>query len=337
MTGIKKSNFLISIIIPTHNSQGTIEACLLAVGHSTYHHYEVIIVDDNSCDNTIDIIKRFDVKVFRQIQNQGPAAARNKGASHAKGDILLFLDSDIIIKNNFLKKLIIAFNRGKIDGLMGVFSDKVRYHNFSSEYKNMWMRYTYHRLDGPVALFFTSTAAIKRDLFEKSGGFDIQYKRPSIEDTEIGLRLNRMGCQIHIRKELEVEHLKQYSFFSLLKTDFVRAADMVKMALRERFSMLKEGNITATPSVFMLSIPIAYLILIIMLFWIYSMQYIYLSVLMLLFFVFLVINQDFLKILFRQKGFLFFLKAAGFLFIDCIASGMGASYGCLDYLLGRKY
>jgi len=95
---------LISIIIPMFNEEGHIEDCLQSLKKQSYKDLEIIVVDDGSADNSIEIAKKFDVKVLAQ-NHKGPGTARNLGASHSKGDILVFVDSDMTFATNFIKDL----------------------------------------------------------------------------------------------------------------------------------------------------------------------------------------------------------------------------------------
>ena len=88
---------LISIIIPAHNSEETIERCLLSVKNQTYQKFECVIIDDASSDSTSSKIKAFisddeRFKAYSLRENQGVAGARNKGLLNAKGQYITFLD-----------------------------------------------------------------------------------------------------------------------------------------------------------------------------------------------------------------------------------------------------
>lgn len=88
---------MVSIIIPTYNRGNTIERCILSLQNQTYDDFEIIIVDDNSSDNTEDIIRRINdvrVKYIKHNINKGANAARNTGILHANGSIIAFQDSD---------------------------------------------------------------------------------------------------------------------------------------------------------------------------------------------------------------------------------------------------
>ena len=84
----------VSVIIPTKNETNNIKACLESIRRQTYPYLEIIVVDNNSKDNTKSIALNFTKLVF----NKGPerSSQRNFGAKKAKGDFLLFIDADMI-------------------------------------------------------------------------------------------------------------------------------------------------------------------------------------------------------------------------------------------------
>lgn len=93
-----------SIIIPVYNVENYIDRCLKSVSEQTYKDYEVIIINDGSTDKSIDIAKKYPYKIISQ-KNQGLSAARNRGVTEAKGEYLLFLDSDDYWEKDLLKEL----------------------------------------------------------------------------------------------------------------------------------------------------------------------------------------------------------------------------------------
>lgn len=93
-----------SIIIPVYNVEKYLKKCLDSVFNQTYKEYEVIVVNDGTKDNSMDIVKDYNVKVINQ-KNQGLSAARNAGVKVATGDYLIFLDSDDYWEKNLLKEL----------------------------------------------------------------------------------------------------------------------------------------------------------------------------------------------------------------------------------------
>lgn len=93
-----------SIIIPVYNVEKYLKKCLDSVFNQTYKEYEVIVVNDGTKDNSMDIVKDYNVKVINQ-KNQGLSAARNAGVKVATGDYLIFLDSDDYWEKELLKEL----------------------------------------------------------------------------------------------------------------------------------------------------------------------------------------------------------------------------------------
>lgn len=93
-----------SIIIPVYNVEKYIKGCLESIINQTYKDYEIIVVNDGTPDNSMDIVKDYPVKTITQ-KNQGLSVARNHGVEKAKGEYLIFLDSDDSWNKDLLKEL----------------------------------------------------------------------------------------------------------------------------------------------------------------------------------------------------------------------------------------
>ena len=88
----------VSIIVPVCNNPGDLHDCLVALKATTYSNFEIIVVDDASVtDETRVVADRAGVKMLRQDMNAGPSSARNRGAREATGDILFFVDADVVV------------------------------------------------------------------------------------------------------------------------------------------------------------------------------------------------------------------------------------------------
>lgn len=103
----------ISIIIPVYNTEKYIERCLQSVLAQTYQQFEIIIVDDGSTDGSIEICKKYALKISKikivQIKNSGQSVARNVGIKNASGDYICFVDSDDWIDCFLLEKAVSCF------------------------------------------------------------------------------------------------------------------------------------------------------------------------------------------------------------------------------------
>lgn len=108
------NNLKFSIIIPNYNKEEYIKDCLESIFSQSYKNYEVIVIDDESTDNSLDVIKKFDIKLFHTNRKRA-GGARNKGIENATGDYLIFLDSDDYFTNNtVLEKLAKSINNEDI-------------------------------------------------------------------------------------------------------------------------------------------------------------------------------------------------------------------------------
>ncbi len=105
---------LISVIIPTYNVESYISQCLESLLCQSYKSLEIIVVDDGSTDNTIQIVEKYPVKVFKQ-ENKGASSARNKGIGKASGEYIHFMDADDYLNLQFYERLISTIQLADID------------------------------------------------------------------------------------------------------------------------------------------------------------------------------------------------------------------------------
>lgn len=166
----------ISVIIPVYNEEAVIGSCLSSLAKQTVKSMEIIVVDDGSTDGTTGIItdcrlQTADLELFKQ-EHKGPGAARNLGASKAKGEILVFVDADMEFEPDFIEKLAMPV----IGRCIGTFSKEEFLLNRSSSYARCWnlnlgrSADKMHRFDYPDTQ--PVFRAILKSEFEKAGGFD---------------------------------------------------------------------------------------------------------------------------------------------------------------------
>lgn len=228
---------LVSVIIPAYNAGQYLDRCISAISASSYSNYEIIVVDDSSTDNSADIARMKNVKLFQLPRQSGPAAARNLGAQKAQGDILFFVDSDVIVQQSTVERVVADLQEHpEIAALFGSYDDTPAEKNFLSQYKNLYHHFVHQQSSNNAVTFWAGCGAIRREVFQKACGFDhTRYTRPSIEDIELGCRMSRMGYKILLDKELQVKHLKQWTLKSLICTDiFYRAIPWSRLTLESR-------------------------------------------------------------------------------------------------------
>lgn len=186
-----------SIIICVYNAEKTIKSTLDSIFTSEFSSkFEVIIVDDCSTDNTIDICKAFDINLIRLNQNRGPAVARNIGVANSNGPVIVFLDSDITFPPDLLEKILIQMSANNDSDGVGTISSPVPLNSgFCSRYFALQEYATVSKFlfdDAHVSdwpFICTRCGSIKRSVFNSLGGFNEAYKKPSIEDYELSTRM----------------------------------------------------------------------------------------------------------------------------------------------------
>lgn len=197
-------NSVFSVVVPTYNRKPILEKCLSALERqqlakdSKVTGYEIVLVDDGSTDGTLEWLQENAAEVphVRSLtqDHQGPAAARNLGVEQASGDTIIFIDSDLVVTENFLQ----AHADGLIQGQLAYGSDRVFTYGQVINTCN-FDRPTaepYKLTDFSAAYFATGNVAIARTWLEKAGLFDTRFQLYGWEDLELGVRLKQLGLKL---------------------------------------------------------------------------------------------------------------------------------------------
>jgi len=231
----------ISVIVPAHNAERFLPRCLDALRASTRPAHEIIVVDDVSTDGTPRIAAERGARVLRMERQSGPGGARNRAAAEATGDVLLFIDSDVVARPDTLARVAATFEaQPDLAALFGSYDDAPAEPSFVSQYKNLQHHFVHQQGSPEANTFWAGCGAIRRGVFLEVGGFDLEkYPVPSIEDIELGYRLRERGHRILLDKDLQVKHLKRWFFWPLLRTEIVcRAAPWSRLILECRRTAL---------------------------------------------------------------------------------------------------
>lgn len=330
------NNLFLSIVIPARNAQGTLKQCLRAVFSSVKDNFEVIVIDDASDDATSDIAKKFQCVLIKLNKKSGPAFARNRGVEASKGNIILFIDSDIIINENTIPLILDNFSSdSELAAVVGMLNEKIPHENLPSQFFNLRKHYDYLLIDSDLSTLYTSITAIRKDIFIKVGGFNEKYTTASMEDAELGRRLYKFGYKIQLNKKISVVHLKYHTLMSLLKSDFSRASFYIKFSVRERLAgdIAKEkrfGSFRGGSLVTVVIVPAIILALIFSFYFKWTDLVLYTGLL-----IFLLANYRFIrftgKIIGWRKNFIMPL----IIFIDSLAVVTGIFSGLVSSIRGK--
>lgn len=160
--------------------------------------YEIILVDDGSTDGTLEWLETHKsqfphVQTFQQ-NHQGPAVARNLGVNKAQGDTIIFIDSDLVVTENFLQ----AHADALVQGHLKLGSDRAFTYGAVINTSNFEHPTSepYKITDFSAAFFATGNVAIPKHWLEKAGLFDTSFQLYGWEDLELGIRLKKLGLTL---------------------------------------------------------------------------------------------------------------------------------------------
>lgn len=325
---VASTELTISVIIPVHNGGESFRQCLSSLAKSAIFPSEVIVVSDADTDGSWLVAQEFGAKVIRMSVNGGPAKARNLGANVATSDILYFIDADVVISPSAISQVKKAFEEdSKLAALIGSYDDEPGASNFLSQYKNLFHHYNHQIASEEAFTFWGACGAIRREVYLSLGGFDESYRRPSIEDIELGYRIKGAGYQIKLFKDLHVKHLKHWGFVSLLKAEiFYRALPWTELILRQR-QLDNDLNLGVSSR---LSIILTYGILtsLILAFW-WSKFLVLTAVLSL---IMLWLNFAVYRFFYTKRGLAFALRVIPWHWFYYFYGGLAFGVGTINYL-----
>ena len=207
-----------------YNSERTIKETLDALNTQTKKNFEVIIVNDGSTDNSMEIVKKFKadfpLKIISQ-QNSGPAVARNSGAKHSKKDVIIFLDSDCIPHEDFVEKITAPLKNKEVCGIEGRYETKnknfwvARYVGYEMDYRQEPMKKA-ERIDHVA----TYACCYRKEVFGK--GFLNIFRKANMEDTELSYRLTKENKKLVFQPSAIVKHPHPEKFLGFLKQQYAR-------------------------------------------------------------------------------------------------------------------
>jgi glycosyltransferase involved in cell wall biosynthesis len=322
---------LISVIIPVFNGGETFRRCLEALCSSRYERWECVVVDDGSTDNSRETALNFGAKVVRTAKPQsGPALARNLGVQSAKGEVLFFIDSDVLVKEDTLDRVAEIMADEKVAACIGSYDDRPTAENFLSQYRNLLHHYTHQKSNREAATFWSGCGAIRREIFFEAGGFSALFARPSFEDIELGYRLRAEGHHIILEKDLQVGHMKKWTAVNVLVTDIRdRAVPWARLILAEG-TILKDLNLAPSQRVSSAAALAGLLALLASPFFPYSLVVIATAIVVLLF-----LNRHFYSFLRGKRGNVFALWALVWHWLYFVYSGLSFGFCFLWYRVLR--
>jgi GT2 family glycosyltransferase len=194
----------LSAIVPATNDPPTLERCVAAIRAAEEPPEEILVVD--------------------RAAAPGPAAARNEGAGRATGDVLVFVDADVVPHADAFRRIRRGFDGDPaLTALFGSYDDAPEAPGLVSTFRNLLHHHVHQDGGGPTSTFWAGLGAIRRDAFAAAGGFDAErYRVPAVEDIDLGLRLSAAAGRIVLDPAVQGTHLKAWTLPDMVRTDFAR-------------------------------------------------------------------------------------------------------------------
>lgn len=201
------------MVIPAYNAGATLERCLDSLEGQSSAPFQLILVDDCSSDCTPAMASSRGIEVVSFGERAGPAGARNRGAEMAGGDVILFIDSDVVAPRNLLERIAAIFASGNdVAAVQTLYSPDCPAGDMVSRYQNFYYFFALDRMKEDVtATFATWCAAVRKDAFREAGGFNASIPEPTVEDEELGYEIADRGGGIVLAKDIRVTHLASYT------------------------------------------------------------------------------------------------------------------------------
>lgn len=217
MQRLARPDVSLSVVVPARNREKLIGPCLhnlivsaRSIEAGQVGPVEVLVVDDDSDDDTSAVARRMaaeardtvPITVIRLSPRQGPAGARNAGVSEAKGSIIVFVDSDVLVVPAFLSAHVHAHRRA---GRLALVRGPVRLVRSVDEARSAPAGSLWDLSTNPLD---TANASVRKEHLVRAGGFDPAFRGLGWEDIDLGLRLLRLGLHRVLAPEAVGYHVK---------------------------------------------------------------------------------------------------------------------------------
>jgi GT2 family glycosyltransferase len=316
---------VISAIIPAFNASAEVRECLAALMGAQAYIDEILVVDDASADDTAAVAAATGARVVRLEHNRGPAGARNAGAAAARGDVLWFVDADVVVAPDAAGRIARVFaSEPDVAAVFGSYDTRPRAPGVVSQYRNLLHHYVHQHATTNASTFWAGCGAVRRTAFEQVGGFDPRPSWHFIEDIELGYRLRSAGHRIQLDKELHATHLKRWTLRGVLRTDtFFRAAPWTRL-IRRTATVPADLNLGGSQR---LSVALAGLATLSAALAFFEGTFVVATLAFLLALVLL--NSELYRFFYRERSFIFMVATIPLHVLYFLCCGAGFVYGCV--------
>jgi hypothetical protein len=243
----------LSVIVPVRDNSATLGSVLTAIRQSAFGRetYELIVVDDSSSDASAAIAARYADTVVRLTGgSSGPAYARNRGIEIARGEIVAFVNPDVVLSPDTLPTMLATLAaRADIAAVAASRDEPAGAQNFASQYWNLLLGFGEQRHPEICAHFESGCGAVRRGALIAAGMYDEwRFGRECLEGLELGQRLQRAGYRLLLMRDLRVVYLKRWSVAKICREVWNRSALLTRSFGYQRTSVSVPGEVVITLS-----------------------------------------------------------------------------------------
>lgn len=196
---------------------------------------EIVVAANGAVDDCRPLAAAYGARVI-DVAEPGPGVARNRAAAEVSGEVLVFVDADVVAAPDALAGMCRLLEcEPEIAGVFGAYGVQPAEANLLSQYRNLSHAYVHEVGDREATTFWAGLGAMRASVFWEVGGFDERFGRPSVEDIDLGYRVRRAGHRLRLDPRFRGEHLKHWTIWSSIATDiFARGIPWTQLILKYR-------------------------------------------------------------------------------------------------------
>lgn len=323
----------VSIIVPFHRDLAVLRRVLAPFRARPAYTEIVIAADGPTAEDWESVARDAGARGVQLPVRSGPAAARNRAAELAVGRILMFVDGDVIAAPDALDRMLAVMREHPdVAAVFGTYDAAPEDAGFVSQYKNLSHRYVHCTTTREARTFWAGLGAVRADAFRAVGGFDESFRRPCVEDIELGYRLTGAGYRIVVEPAIEGKHLKRWTLVSSIRSDIVdRGLPWTQLLLRVR-STQRDLNLTSS---LRLSVVASYLLALLAALAAVWPPAAMIAVVPLL--ALLILNRQYYRYFLELRGWWFAARVVPMHFVHHLCNGISFLAGTVLYHLQRMF
>jgi glycosyltransferase involved in cell wall biosynthesis len=320
------SEIILSIIIPAYNNPDKLEALCHSLHSQFNKEVEVLVIDDGSIISLRELVDRFGFSYFYK-ENSGPASSRNFGAKLSRGKYFLFLDSDTVMPEGMLEKILYAIKIGHAEICSIFYSEKSNNCGVGQQFKAYfdYFHNCHNVSEGKILSLQGSSCFFKKNVFDELGGWAENFLGATIENEEFANRINKDSrYEIIFKPDLNVSHNFQ-DLKGLLKTIFQRSIIWTQLKITKTIDF---DGLVRTKKTAWVTLQ-SFFILVFLVFTVFSYLWLYLFATCLI--IYFLGNLEFYIFLYKRCNFLDFASYNFVQYLFHLSVSLGAIIGLMTF------